>query len=75
MGIDEFFDLSGNIRPCAGCFCGDPGALGYCGSGKKLSARGLGPMLKYPADCMKHKWESATLESHSGWTAKDMTDV
>eukprot|EP00972_Heterocapsa_arctica_P015276 2250280-Heterocapsa_arctica.AAC.1 len=29
-------------------------------------------MLQHPADNVKHKWGAATLESHSGWTAKDM---
>eukprot|EP00972_Heterocapsa_arctica_P086407 12736916-Heterocapsa_arctica.AAC.1 len=72
MGIDEFFDESGSIRPCGGCFVGDSGALGYCGLGKKPASRGLKGMLQHPAECLKHKWGSATMESHSGWTAKEM---
>eukprot|EP00972_Heterocapsa_arctica_P035097 5168882-Heterocapsa_arctica.AAC.1 len=50
MGVDEFFDESGNIRPSAGCFVGDSGAIGNCGSGRRPAARGLRAMLQHPAD-------------------------
>eukprot|EP00972_Heterocapsa_arctica_P015486 2279932-Heterocapsa_arctica.AAC.1 len=75
MGIDEAFDETANLRPSAGCFVGDSGALSYCGTGKKSNPKGLRDMLAYPAEQLKYPWGKATIHSSSGWTAKDMTVV